>query len=142
MKSVENVLEKYLANGSSASAQKAYRDGIGSVQINPMEQAAAPEAEARYLANVQESVTSGRRRESLLKTSLQEWKSKAAAKADRLASGIRESKDRMRQFLSGFLPYVQQAADEVRRMPKGTLEDSKARAARMIELNAAAKGRF
>ena len=126
MKTAEQVLKKYIDRATSSSARESYESGINSVTENPMHKAA--EADDKYLRKVEESVRSGKRRDSLMRGTLEGWKAAARSKGGaRLSQGIKESEPKMRAHLAAFMPYVNEVSARIRAMPKNSDADSKAR---------------
>ncbi len=98
------------------------RRGIEKVTEAPG-QAAARSADA-MLAGVTRSVQDGTWARQVARVSLQEWKEKALSKGiNRIAAGVDAAQSRQVQMAQDLLAAVDSVADEVRRMPKGTLED-------------------
>ncbi|HLL33799.1 MAG TPA: hypothetical protein VK545_07890, partial [Streptomyces sp.] len=101
MANPEDMVQSYLQGMRSAGAKERYQRGIESYQGNPMARAA--EADAKYLERVQESVSSGRRRNKLLAVPVQRWKDNAkGAGADRLASGAAKAAEKVRAHFTKF----------------------------------------
>ena len=127
------VTEKLIRNLSNAT--QSIRDGINAVTESPTEQAAAQGD--LMLQKIQEAVNSGKWSEALRRVSLAEWKAAALDKGvDRIASGIQAAKPKIQAFYEQWLPYEEQISQQVKTMPKGTIEDSVARAAAVIRHNA------
>lgn len=104
------------------------RRGINRVQQAPGQQAAA--AQTTMLANLTESVTSGRWAQKVSGVSLQDWKSAAVDKGiPRIASGAQAAEGRMAQVAQTLLPAVDAAAAAARQIPKTSIEASVERAA-------------
>ena len=62
------------------------------------------------------------------KVTLEEWKSKMInVGIPRVASGATANKPKVANFLTKFLPFQEQVTNQVRAMPKGTIEQSIAR---------------
>lgn len=121
------------AQNLGASTQK-ISDGVNAVTQAPTQKAAA--ADAKYLAGVQAGIPKWKSR--LQAVSLGDWQTAMLQKGlPRIATGAQASKGKMQNFMVQFLPYVENAAQQVRAMPNLTLEDSVNRAAAMIR--AAAK---
>jgi hypothetical protein len=138
--SAEQAVKRYTDAMQSGAARQKYLDGIASTTENPMEKAAA--AEDLYLRRVQEAVSSGRRREKLLSTPMQRWKDNATKKGgERLATGAAAAVDKVRAHFQKWTPIYQQVSAAVASMPKGTIEDSVARAAAAIRMLKSAAGK-
>lgn len=110
-----------------------YKAGIEAVTISPMERAAA--AKDLYVKGVTEAAESGKWEAGLRSVSLETWKSRATgAGAERIARGVADAMPKMQNFLSQLIPYTQKVSQVCRSMPKGTLEDSIARATEAIRM--------
>lgn len=141
MISAEAAVQRYMNGMSSGTAVAKYKEGVQSVTVSPMELAAAPAAMDLYLRRVQESVSSGKRRQKLLEAPLERYKNNALAKADRLASGAKAAADKVRAHFQKWMPIYQNVHDAVKNMPKGGVEEAKARSGKAIEMLMAAAGR-
>jgi len=109
--------------------------GVNSVTVAPTQQAAAKQE--KMLANLQESVTSGKWKAGLQRVSLEDWKSKMLEKGvGRVAQGIDAARDKVEDFYSTFLPHVAAGVSAIEKMSDLTLEDSIARSNAMIRHNA------
>lgn len=130
MLSVENVVKKYVTN--SGNAGQSYKDGINAVTENPMAKAATEDAENRMLAGIQRSM--GKRRSKLLAKTLESWKAAASSKSDRYTSGTRLAADKVRAHFQEWSPTYEQASQAAKALPKGGLENAKARVGAAIEV--------
>lgn len=127
----QQIADKWAAN--TGAATQAYTQGVQGFNGNPMAMAAA--ASDRYLAGVQNAVSSGKWQASLSGKSADYWKTAAVQKgAPRLASGANQAKPKFVSFMTKFLPVVQSAAAQVRAMPKGGLQNGIARMVQMATL--------
>lgn len=137
----ETVVQRYLEGTSSPQAKKKYQEGVDAVTESPMQKAA--DSDQLYLQRIQESVSSGRRRQALLAVPLSRWKDNAKGKgADRLAGGARAAADKVRAHFQKWSPIYQQIKQECAAMPKGSIEDSMARVRRAIEISKQAAGKL
>lgn len=134
------VAQKWKTNTTSPAAQKNWVDGIQRMTENPAQKAIA--AIPKYLMNVQQAVESGRMAQSLGSVSLQYIQQQAQAKQGNFGRGAGAAFDKVLAFHTSFGPMQQAAADAVNRMPKLTIEDSKAKSAAMIDAAHALKGRW
>lgn len=108
------------------NATEKMKRGVDGVTENPAEKAAA--AAPQWLAGVQRAAAEGSFESGLRKVSLADWKSKMKAKGiPNMATGAREAQSDFQRFLTDFLPFAGQVSDEIKAMPKGTKEDSRAR---------------
>jgi hypothetical protein len=116
-------------------AADAVKAGVAAVTQAPQEAAAAS---ADYW---QQRVSDNRAKEKFVaglqaSGGLSGWQRAMTEKgAANMVNGARLASPKVQAFMSAFLPVVQANAEQVRSMPKGTLADSVARAAKMIELN-------
>jgi hypothetical protein len=105
--------------------------GIQRVTSSPGE-AAAAKAD-KMLARVTEAVTSGKWAERVRSVTVEDWRRAALNKGiPRIAAGADGAVDKMREFASQLLPYLDRVVSEVQRMPDVTLEDAVARASHVI----------
>lgn len=103
------------------------RRGVNKVTQAPGQSAAA--AQDRMLAGVNDAVTSGRWARKTAAVTLEQWKGAALEKGlGRIASGATAAESKMARTAQTLLPAVDAAAAAARSMPKGTIEDSIARA--------------
>lgn len=118
------------------AAGQRMKDGVNEVTVSPTEQAA--QAKDLWIAGVQKAAQEGRFEEGLRAVSLSDWK---AAMIDKgvanMQTGARAAVGKVERFMRDLLPYTQSVRETIRAMPRGTLADSKARAAAAIDLMAA-----
>ena len=89
------------------------------------------------LLKITEAVNSGKCGDALRKVSLNEWKNAMLDKGlPRISSGIAAAKPKIQAFFEEWLPWEESISQTVKAMPKGTIEDSIARAAAVIRHNA------
>lgn len=110
----------------ASSAADRMKAGVNAVVDSPMEKAA--QAAPQWLAGVQKAASEGTFEAGLRKVSLSDWKQKMLNKGiPNMATGVREALPDMTKFLTEFLPYAAQVSDDIKAMPKGSKEDSRAR---------------
>lgn len=115
------------------AADAEIRAGVSRVTQAPGE-AAAQQADA-WIAGIQRSRDKWARNVSAV--TLSQWQNAMITKGlPRIAQGAQQAIPKVQQFMTQFLPYVEQGAATVRQMPKGTVEQGIARAAAMIRHNA------
>lgn len=130
----QQVAEKWRANTSNAT--QAFKDGVNGVTTSPTAQAA--QAQDRYLAGIQQAVSSGKWAARLNAVTVDQWKNAMLTKgAARIAGGVQAAVPKMTDFMSRWLPYEAALSDRIRTMPKGSLADSQNRANFAIAYNAA-----
>ena len=99
------------------------RKGIKRVTVAPG--VAAAQQEDLLIAKFTEAVRSGKWAEKVSGVSLQEWQDSFLNKGvDRIAAGIDNAKAKTIASAEKLLANVDQAVEEVKRMPKGTIDDS------------------
>lgn len=114
-------------------AQNEIAAGVAAVKEAPG-MAAARQVDV-WLARVQQSRAKWVRNVSGV--TLSQWQRAMTEKGiPRVGPGAQAAIPKMTQFLSDYLPYVEQGAATVRAMPKATLQDGIARAVAMINHNA------
>lgn len=127
-----NVTAALWANRLQA-AQSEIQAGVGRVTEAPGARAAA-QADV-WLARVQQSRAKWIRNTSAV--TLQQWQRAMVEKGiPRVGPGAQAAVPKMTQFFQQFLPFVEQGAETVRRMPKASLQDGINRAVAMINHNA------
>lgn len=115
MKSADQMAAAWQQAMASPQTAQKYKDGINATTENPMALAAAPDAEARYLAGVTDASTSGRRAAKLNAVPVQRWKTNATTVgAQSIASGATKAKDKVQQHFQRFGPVYAQAKDAAR----------------------------
>jgi hypothetical protein len=116
--------EKHSRNLKNASVD--IENGIRGVQVSPT--ALAAKKKDKMIANLTESVRSGKWEKGLLSVSLEDWRKQAIEVGlPRIAAGIDAAQPYMIKFYSEFLPYVEKVSNEVNSMKDLTFQDSMAR---------------
>lgn len=99
------------------------RRGIDRVTESPTEKAAAKKD--KMLTNLTAAVQNGKWEAGLKRVSLDDWKRKARdVGVNRIAAGIDAAKDKVVDFASQLLPYIDRAQTEIANMPDVTLDDN------------------
>lgn len=134
----EQFQEKH--NRRLKGAVEDMRLGVERVSDSPTEKAAAKADKMKQ--RIVESIDSGKWQAGLRRVSLEDWKQKMLNKGvNRVASGIDEAADKVRDFASELLPHIDRGVDSVNKMPDVTLEDSIARMTTMVRHMAGFKRR-
>ena len=129
----QQVVDRWAARGA-ASGDTVTR-GVNAVTDSPTEKAA--QAKQRWIDGVNRAAQSGRYEQGLRRVTLQEWRDAMIKKGvPNMVNGYTNGKAKFQRFMETFLPYVREGAARVRAMPKGTIDQSIARAAEMIRHNA------
>jgi len=119
------------ARGMSNATEK-IRAGVQAVTESPTEKAAA-RADA-YAQGVQRAVSEGKFQAGLRAVSTEAWKAATLNKGvTRIAGGATEAQPKFAQFMSNFLPHVQQGVQNL--PPRGTTEQNIQRAVEMMRWN-------
>jgi hypothetical protein len=140
--SAQQIAQNWQQAMGSPQTQMRYKQGISNTTVNPMALAAQPDAQARYVANVQQSVTSGKREQALNAVNVQTWKDNASnVGASRLATGAQKAQQKYMNFATKWQPIYQQVHDAVAAMPKGGAGNAVARSAKAIQMLMAAAGK-
>lgn len=141
--SAGEILKRYQDAMASSQTKTRYTDGINRYQGNPMEKAASDDAMQLYLNRVQESVSSGRRREKLMATPVGRWKQNSVTKgAERLQTGAKAANDKHLQVLSYWAGVYDQAKSAAAALPKGDLDAGMARCRAAAEVMKRAAGKM
>lgn len=110
-----------------AGSGEAMKAGVAAVTTAPTELAA--QAKDRYLAGVMRAAEEGKFEEGLRAVSLSDWQRAMTNKGvPNMQTGAREGVTKVEKFMRDFLPFAEQVSQEIAAMPKGSLEDSIARA--------------
>lgn len=132
------VAERWKKNLSAATA--AMKEGVLAVTVSPTQKAAAKAD--KYLAGIQEAVSTGKWQAALQAVSLGSWQDKMInVGLPRVASGAAAAMPKMTAFLDALLPYTERVKQQVDQMPDQTPEDRKARMLRTFDLMSAFKYR-
>lgn len=100
-----------------------YRSGILGVTDSPMEKAA--DQADKYLAGVQNAVSSGKYVDRLRGVSLQSWQDKAVnVGAARIAAGVDAAESDVQRVYEQLFPFEENLQRQVDAMPDTTPEDS------------------
>lgn len=127
----QEIAEKWKRNVTAAIPS--YKAGIMAVTVSPMQKAAA-QAD-RYVEGVRQAAESGKWQAGLLSRTLQDWQQRAAgAGAERITRGAMDAVPAVVQFQTQLAPVVARIKQAVAAMPKGSTEDSIARAATAIRM--------
>ena len=128
------VAQRWVTN-LGGSVEK-IRQGVQAVTTSPTSAAAA--AGQLWQQRVQDPATLAKFQRGLQRVSLSDWQQSMIQKGlPRIATGAANAKDKFTAFLTQFLPFVANVANQVHAMPKATLEDRIARAVAQIRGNAA-----
>ena len=131
MKSVASVAGKWVRGLQNAGPSM--QEGANGVTVAPGQKAAA--AVELYKRKVIEAADSGRFASAAAAVSLESWRADYIGKGiSRATSAATQAKPKVERFLTFWLPICQQASEAVAAMPKGSLEDSKARMLRNLEI--------
>jgi hypothetical protein len=121
------------AQGMSTAGEK-IKAGVNAVTESPTAKAAA-RADA-YMAGVQRAIASGKWQSALQAVTLQDWKTAMNDKGvTRIAAGAAAAKPKFQQFMTEFLPYLQQGVQQLSSMPRGDIETNIQRAVSMMRWN-------
>ncbi len=133
-KSAESIAQKWATN-LGASTQS-IRDGVAAVSESPTEKAAA--RQDAWLAGVQRAHSNGKFADRLRSVTLDEWKRAMVEKAlPRIGAGATAAQPIFRNFMSQFMPHVQQGVESL--PARGDMNQNIQRAVEMIRHNAGFK---
>lgn len=131
----EQATAKWLSRLSAAGQQ--ITDGVQGVTIAPGQKAAA----AKDLWAQRVAASKDKWARNVGKVSLADWQNAMVTVGiPRIAQGAQAKQGKVQDFMSKFLPYLDQGVAKVNAMPKGDINASIARAVAMIQHNAAYKG--
>jgi hypothetical protein len=140
MKDAASILRKWVTNAGSGASATNWKEGVSRVVVSPTHKAA--QKLDKYLSSVNEAVSSGRMRESLMSVDTPQWQDACQRKAANFTTGIKAGEAKMQRFLTNFLPMQQQVTDRVNQMPDGTLEERIAKSAEQARQTASLKGKW
>jgi hypothetical protein len=130
----QDIASKWSQNlgNSTTSIQK----GVNAVTTSPT--AAAAAAVDLWQQRVSSPAARDKFTRNLQRVSLEQWRQSMLNKGvARISSGAQAAIPKVVAFMTQFLPYVENVAQQVRQMPKNTLEDRIQRAVAQIRGNAA-----
>lgn len=124
------AVAKQWADRMQAAGQK-MTDGVNNVTTSPTELAA--QAKDRWIQGVTKAAADGKFEDGLRSVTLSDWKEAMIKKGvPNMQTGARAGQAKMERFLRDFLPFAEGVSQEIASMPKGTLQDSIARATAAI----------
>lgn len=127
--SASEIAAKWKRN--TAGSVQSYKAGVEAVTVAPTEKAAA--AVDRYVEGTVRAAEDGSFVEGCKSVSLEAWKARTVgAGAERIGKGVADAEPRVQEFLGQLLPHAERVSQEVSQMPKGTIDDSIARASTAI----------
>lgn len=131
------VAQKWATNlGNSVASIRA---SVQSMSQSPT--AAAAAAVGQWQASVATQKAADKYVKGLNRVTLADWQAAMNNKAiPRIGPGAQAAIPKMTKFLTAFLPFEANIANQVRQMPKTTLQDRIARAAAQIQGNASFPG--
>lgn len=122
-------------------SEKKILAGVSAVTESPMEKAAA--SVDRWRAGVIKAADDGAFVDGLRSVSLDTWKRNFQTKGvQNLRTGIKSAEPKVVAFGNYWMPIQADLSQQVAAMPKGTMQDSLARVAKVMEANHARKGQF
>lgn len=134
MKDPQQVAQKWSRNLQSSGAS--IQAGVMAVTTAPSQ--AAIKQQDVMVQNFTQSVASGKWARNLGKVTLQDWQNAVVnVGIPRITSGAAKAQPKMADFMTQFLPYVQQGVQKLQATPRGTLDQNINRAVTMIRHNAA-----
>lgn len=117
----------------ATGAVEDFRQGVQRVTTSPTETAAKSLDKAK--ANYIKAIDNGKTAERLRSVSLESWQRRTLEKADRLATGVEASRDRIEEFYGQFFPHLQTVQNELAQMPTRTATEMEARMLHQMRRN-------
>lgn len=141
VKAAADINKNWIAAMQAPTTQNKYKAGISAYQGNPMQEAASPASEAKFLAGVQNSVSSGKRAASLMSADPAMWKQNAMnVGATGLGTGATKKAAKHLKKMQGWQGVYQQASNAAAAVPDdGGINVGKWQAA--VQVLIAAKGK-
>lgn len=125
----QQVAEKHIRR--TKAAVEDMRRGVEAVTVAPGAQAAAKQE--KLIQNWNAAIQEGRWAKRVASVSLDEWKRKMIDKgSNRVAQGLDASAGKIEAFFAELIPFQNDLASKIAKMPDLTLEDSIARATAQI----------
>lgn len=124
MRDPQTVAQKWARNlGMATDTIKA---GIQAVTQSPTERAA--QRQDAYIAGVQRAVASGKWQQGLRRVNLQDWQSAAINKGlPRIGPGAQQALPKFTTFMQQWLPYLDGLHARLQNLPRGDIEQNRAR---------------
>jgi hypothetical protein len=133
----DQIAQKWANNLGAATTQ--IRTGVQAVTQSPT--AAAANAVSLWQQKMALQSTAQKYVKGLNRTSLQDWQNAMINKGlARIGSGAQAAIPKFTKFMNAFLPFEMNIAQQVRQMPKVTIDDAVNRAATQIRGNATFPG--
>lgn len=133
MKNPAQVASKW--NRNLAASGESVKAGVQAVTQAPSEKAIRQQDV--MVSNFTQAVTSGKWARNLGRVTLQDWQQAMINTGiPRITSGAAKGLPKMENFLSQFLPYLEQGLNKLANMPRGNLQQNIQRAVTMIQHNA------
>lgn len=129
-KTLQQTVENF--KNSSATASTDWAAGANAYQGDPTALAAAAGAQA--VSNYSQAWTSGRVAAGLQRAGRQGWINGINNNVQKYAMGIQNAGPKYQTAMSTWLPIIENAANQVKQMPSGSLAASQARAAAFMQL--------
>lgn len=132
-KSINEIAKKWSRN--LAGSTDSIRAGVQAVTESPTEKAAR--RQDAYIDGVQRAVQDGKWQRGLRRVSNEQWKEATLTKGlPRIAAGAAAAQGKMESFMAEWMPHEEALQRKLESMPRGTLEQNKARALAAIDHNA------
>ena len=128
-KTLQQTVDNY--KGSAATASADWAAGANQFQGDPTALAAA-QAQAA-VSNFAQAVSSGRWAAGLARSGRQGWINGVNANQQKYAMGVQNAGPKYQAAMQTWLPIIENAAQQVRQMPSGSLAASQARAAAFMQ---------
>jgi hypothetical protein len=123
-KNPSDVAKKWQRN--LAGASESIRLGVNAITESPTEKAAR--RQDAYISGVQRAAASGKWARGLRRVSAADWQRAMIDKGiQRIASGASTATPKVEQFMGQWLPYMDQLRSKLASMPRGDIEQNKAR---------------
>lgn len=124
------VAKKWATNLGNSVQQ--ISNSVNAVSVNPAQQAA--NAVQTWQTKMAQQSTAAKWVKGLGRVTLQSWQQAMQQKGiPRIGPGAQAAIPKFTQFLTAFLPYEANITQQVRAMPKGTLQDSINRMTQMVQ---------
>jgi hypothetical protein len=119
MADIKKLAEKWKRNLTNAT--DTIKAGVDAMTVNPMAEAA--KAVGLMKKRINEAIDSGKVERGLLSADVNDWKKKMKTQGvNRIADGAVAAQSKVEKFLSEFVPLMEQASAEAKKIDKSTTE--------------------
>jgi hypothetical protein len=138
VKNIDRWVAKQIERASAATED--FREGVRNCDVDPPRLALA--ANDKRIQKLKESITKKTWENSMSKVTKQDWLEPTLAKADRFSDGVSKAEPKIRRFVQGFRPHLEQIQKAVQTMPDITEQQREQRMLENLRRLRQAKGKW